>query len=86
MASQLHPPINPHKWTTEGGHYRPASSLASTRTIVRVTQRRPRRLGLVDTASVEKAAGGTTSAEMRHLRPKRERGLRGLLRRLMGVQ
>lgn len=75
----------PHKWTTQGGHWQPASAMTATRTVVRVSHRRPRRLGLVDTASVERAAGGTTSAELRNLRPRRERGVRGFFRRLMGV-
>lgn len=76
-----HPPVNPISWTTNGGHWRPASALGTTKVVV---MREPaRRLGIVDT-SPPKATKDHISDGVPNLRPKRERGLRGLVRRWMG--
>lgn len=76
-----HPPVNPHKWTTNGGHWRPASALGTTKVVV---MREPaRRLGIVDTRPAD-VTKHHVSAPLANLRPRRERGIRGLWRRWMG--
>jgi hypothetical protein len=76
-----HPPVAARKWTTQGGHYRPAAELKKTQVVAMRESFRP--LGIVDTRPPD-ASPQHVSAEMRHLRLKRDRGLRGLMRRLMG--
>jgi len=73
--------VNPHKWTTQGGHWRPDTRLTSTQVVVINESRK--RLGMVDTTP-PKPTKHHVSEGVRHLRPKRERGLRGLVRRWMG--
>lgn len=76
-----HPPVHPRKWTTQGGHYRPATALKTTEVVAMRESFRP--LGIVDTRPPD-TTPQHVSAEMRHLLLKRDRGLRGLMRRWMG--
>lgn len=80
-----HPQVSPRKWTTQGGHWRPETDLINTQLVCRVIATEDARVLSVEQAADAKSkAGGVTSAALRNLRPHRERGMRGLVRRWMG--
>ncbi|MGB3329180.1 MAG: hypothetical protein WBA46_09520 [Thermomicrobiales bacterium] len=75
------PPANPRRSALQGGHWRPESNLLDTHVVVINESRK--RLGIVDTTPPP-ATQDHISGELRNLRPKRERGVRGMVRRWMG--
>jgi hypothetical protein len=65
-----HPPVAARKWTTQGGHWCPPSDLLSTQPVIQISTTKPKQW---------------ITPEL-NIRRKRERGLRGLIRRLRGAR